>query len=309
MSKAVRRLRWLLPFAVSGALLTMLLSKIEGRDILAHLSPRIASVFLPILLLFGFGSLVVEGLSLQRLLPGVGPNGWWACARLKAATYPLVLVHLAAGATALAVLVARRTGIRPATAAGVVMLISVLDLGLLVLLATLGAVFAGSETVEIRAGVVAAASVAVAGGLALLRLPASLGLLERLRLARILAPARTTPASILAELILLRLLFVAGFVAAVGAALVAFGIEVPVASLAVNVVALTLVTLLPIAVAGLGTGQLAFVYLFRHWAEADVLLACSLTLSAGMIVMRAAMGLAFAGELTREALREARADQ
>jgi hypothetical protein len=303
VSTLSRRLRWFLPFAVSGTILAVLLSRIEARSVLDHLSPRVATVFLPVLLLFGAGSLVVEGLSLQRLVPA---SGWWTLARLKAATYPLVLVHLAAGATALAVLVARRARLKAATAAGVVMLVSFLDLTLLALLATLGAALLGSEAVAIRAGVVAVASVAVVGGLALLRLPAALGPLERLRLSKVLAPARTTPAAVLAELAVLRLLFVAGFVAVVWAALTAFGVEVPLTSVVVNVVALALVAALPIAVAGLGTGQLAFVYLFRHWAESDALLACSLTLSTGLIVMRAAMGLLFAGELTREALREVR---
>jgi hypothetical protein len=50
----------------------------------------------------------------------------------------------------------------------------------------------------------------------------------------------------------------------------------------------------------------AFVYLFRHWAGPEQLLACSLTLSAGIIVLRAGIGLLFARELTREALVAAR---
>ena len=67
-----------------------------------------------------------------------------------------------------------------------------------------------------------------------------------------------------------------------------------------------LVAALPIAVAGLGTSQAAFVYLFADIAPAERLLAMSLVLSFGIISLRAAMGLCFARELTREALQDAR---
>ena len=67
-----------------------------------------------------------------------------------------------------------------------------------------------------------------------------------------------------------------------------------------------MISALPIAVAGLGTGQAAFVYLFREWGPPDVLLACSLTVSIGMILLRAAIGVGFAPEFTREAFDAAR---
>ena len=63
---------------------------------------------------------------------------------------------------------------------------------------------------------------------------------------------------------------------------------------------------LPIAVAGLGTSQAAFVFLFRDYASQEALLAQSLVLSTGMLALRAGMGVAFAREFTREALRAAR---
>jgi hypothetical protein len=60
------------------------------------------------------------------------------------------------------------------------------------------------------------------------------------------------------------------------------------------------------SVAGLGTGQVAFVEVFGRYADPETLLACSLAFSTGLIVMRAAMGLLFAGEFTREAMIAAR---
>ena len=96
------------------------------------------------------------------------------------------------------------------------------------------------------------------------------------------------------------------FIALGGAALAAFDVRPPVHDVIVGFSAIALVSALPIAVAGLGTGQLAFVYLFRHSAGPETLLAASLALSAGLIVLRIAIGASFAREFARVALAEAR---
>jgi hypothetical protein len=69
------------------------------------------------------------------------------------------------------------------------------------------------------------------------------------------------------------------------------------------------VSALPIAVAGLGTGQVAVVAVFGHLADDEKLLALSLVLTAGLLALRAAMGLTMAREFTREALEESRASE
>jgi hypothetical protein len=66
---------------------------------------------------------------------------------------------------------------------------------------------------------------------------------------------------------------------------------------------------LPIAVAGLGTVQIAIIEVFGHLADKETLLALSLVLTAGMIVLRAGMGLVMAREFTREVLEETRATE
>jgi hypothetical protein len=67
------------------------------------------------------------------------------------------------------------------------------------------------------------------------------------------------------------------------------------------------VSALPIAVAGLGTGQIAVVEAFGRFADRETLLVLSLILSAGLLSLRAAMGLLMAREFTREVLEESRA--
>ena len=64
-----------------------------------------------------------------------------------------------------------------------------------------------------------------------------------------------------------------------------------------------LVTTIPITVAGFGTSQAAFVYLFRHWSDPETLLACSLALSVGLVLVRAGLALAYSREFAREALQ------
>ena len=63
---------------------------------------------------------------------------------------------------------------------------------------------------------------------------------------------------------------------------------------------------LPIAVAGLGTGQIAAVVVFKGVAPPETLIALSLVLSGGLIALRTALGILFAREYTREALQETR---
>jgi hypothetical protein len=106
----------------------------------------------------------------------------------------------------------------------------------------------------------------------------------------------------LIELGVLRLVFAMTFVSLIAVALHSFGITVPPSQLIVSTLAVALVSALPIAVAGIGTGNAAFVYLFRQYADPQTLLACSLAVSAGMIGFRAGIGLLFAREYASEAI-------
>jgi len=69
------------------------------------------------------------------------------------------------------------------------------------------------------------------------------------------------------------------------------------------------VSALPIAAGGLGTGQIVFVELFSGAASEPRLLAMSVVFSMAMIVSRALIGLLFASEFAREALAATREEQ
>jgi hypothetical protein len=302
--------RALLPVAVSAALLMLLTRQIDFGAALATITKRSLLLLAPALLVYIALSLWLEAISLVRVAPGAGGRLDTAtAARIKAASYTFGLVHYALGAAALVVLL-RRKGLLPmAEAAGVVMLISAFDGLALLGITACGSAFLTSQAPALRAGLVAALLVAAPIALVALRTERSLGPLDRLRDLRLLRTLREMSSARLVELLALRTLFVAVFIGLGGAALAAFDVWPPLGDLIVGFTLLSLVSLLPIAVAGLGTGQVAFVYLFRNSADAETLLAASLALSAGTILLRVILAATFAREFTREALAEAQAAQ
>jgi hypothetical protein len=207
------------------------------------------------------------------------------------------------------VLLRRRAALPLGEALGLVLVISSVDLLVVLVAASSSAAVLGVQPPALRTGLVAFVLVAFFAGVALVRSPASLGPLERVRAMSIFAGLRRVPLARLAELLTLRVLFSACFIAGCASAFAAFEIYPGPARLVGGIMLIALVAALPIAVSGLGTSQAAFVYLFSDVAPAERLLAMSLVLSFGIISLRAALGLCFARELTRDALREARIAQ
>lgn len=299
--------RWVLPFAVTIAALVWVFNRIGLHDVASAVTPRSLAVLVPALLLFAAVSLAIEAECLFQSLPPVRREnvfGRGTAARIKAASYPLTLLHYAIGAGGLAVLLARRTGHTVAEAAGIVALIALFDIGIQLLMMVVGVTALGTDAPEVRAGIAALFVFAILAGFIGLRTRVPLGPLDKLRSLSIFDAARTTPLALLARLALLRLLFALCFLALIGASCRAFDVDVPLPYLLASVPVLIVVAMVP-SVAGLGTGQVAFIEVFGRYADEKTLLACSLALSTGLIVVRAAMGLSFAREFTREAFASA----
>jgi len=307
MTGVRRVLKWVLPLLVSVGLLSFLLWQMGARTVLDQLTTDVLLILVPAMLTFGAISLLIEAICLVRLVPASRDVfSLVTAARVKSASYLLYIVNYALGAGALTLLLRRRAGVSLSDAGGVVILLAALDLGLLLLVTAVGAAWFGAETPGILTGVIATAGVGLVGGLAVLRSSLSLGPLERIRSMTLFRAARTSAPSLLIELGLLRLFFVFNFIGLAWLALVAFGVSVPLGDVIVNFSIVALISTLPIAIAGLGTGQAAFVYAFRDWAAEETLFACSLTFSAGLIILRAGLGYVFSQEYVREALRGAR---
>jgi hypothetical protein len=310
--QARRRLGWqqLLPIAVSAGALVWLLHGVDLHALAAALTARVARVMIPALIAFCAVTLWIEAVSIHGLVahpPADFRLG--TAARIKCASYLPGLVHYTLGLGSLAVLLRRRAALPLGEALGLVLVISSVDLLVVLVAASSSAAVLGVQPPALRTGLVAFVLVAFFAGVALVRSPASLGPLERVRAMSIFAGLRRVPLARLAELLTLRVLFSACFIAGCASAFAAFEIYPGPARLVGGIMLIALVAALPIAVSGLGTSQAAFVYLFSDVAPAERLLAMSLVLSFGIISLRAALGLCFARELTRDALREARIAQ
>lgn len=311
MTEPARRgstvVRWVLPFAITIGALAWVFDRIGLREAAAAVTADALWVLVPALLVFAAVSLWIEAECLVRLLPparraSLAGNGFdrGTAARIKAASYPLALVHYAIGAGGLSVLLARRTGHTVAEATGIVALVAMFDVGVQLLMMVVGVTALGTDAPEVRAGIAALAVAVMIAGVFGLRTRLSLGPLDRVRNLSIFDAARTTPLPLLARLALLRALFALCFLGLIGAACRAFDVDVPLTYLLASVPVLIVVAMVP-SVAGLGTGQVAFIEVFQRYAPEETLLACSLALSTGLIVVRAAIGLSFAREFTREA--------
>ena len=189
-----------------------------------------------------------------------------------------------------------------------VFLITLFDVGCVAALGALGATFAQVEAVGLRIGSLGLIVALIIAGFLFLKLPISLGPLDRLRALDVFRAPREARLGLLLELGLLRSLFVSCYVALTAGLLFAFGIEVGLVEVARNTAIMLVVSALPIAAGGLGTAQLVFVALFQDHASEARLLAASLVLSAGLVASRALVGALFAPEFTREALTAARAE-
>ncbi|MGH0028364.1 MAG: lysylphosphatidylglycerol synthase domain-containing protein [Myxococcota bacterium] len=296
-----------LPAVVSVGILAFLLRGIDWAALADALSVRAFAIMGGGLLVYGAATLYLETLSLRRQLEGVAEGvSDWTIARSKCASYLLGIVHYALGAAALSVLLQRRAGIPLARAASVVILVASVDLLVVLCLAGFGTAWVQTDGTGVHGGVLLVGVVGFFGGLVLLRTERSLGPIDRLRQLTVFEGVRTVPLGRLAELLGLRIAFAVCFVSICAAAFSAFRVEAPVVEVVAGVLIVALVAALPIAVAGLGTSQAAFVYLFGAYADKETLLAMSLVLSAGMLLLRALMGMVFAREFTREALRETR---
>jgi len=310
VSSLGKLLRWVVPVVVSVGVLVVLFARddIAILGVVREASGESLRALAAVLAFYLTFTLAIEALTLHRMVRGhSGALSLWTAARVKAASYLAYTVHYALGVGAFAILIRRRAGLALADAAGIVLMISAFDLGIALVLAALGIMLPGTDSHGVRIGEIVALGLCIVAGFALLRAPFSLGPLDRIRELAVFRAVRGAPLRSIVELLVLRVFFLFSFISLIWGALYAFGVTPPLGTVVVNSLLLALVSALPIAVAGLGTGQWAFVELFQPWADSDqTLLACSLVLSAALIVTRVALGLVFAREYAREAIQAAR---
>jgi len=306
MSRWKMLVQRVLPVVVSLGVLAFLFQSVDFGRVVAALDWQVVGYLVPALLVYGAVTLALEAASITLLI-AVKPEGFglWTAARIKCASYLIGIVNFALGAGALTILLRRRANLNLAESASVVITITSVDLVILMMMAGAGALTDAGPT-GTNAGLFAILVIAFVIGMTVLRAPANLGPIERLRSLTIFQALRVTPLPLLGRLAMLRVLFTTSFIALGGATFSAFDIAIPISDLTVGMVFVGVVSALPIAIAGLGTGQVAVVAVFGHLADRETLLALSLVLTAGMLALRTSMGLVMAREFTREALEESR---
>lgn len=292
-----------LPFVVSAALLAWILARIDLRLALGHVTPDVVLRFVPVIAAFTALTIVIDAECLHRLVAArpedAAPLSRRTAARIKIACYPIGVLNHLLGAGGLALLVRRRTGASIAIATGFVLLLALLDVGSVLAAITLGGSLLRLESVGLQIGAVATSIAALVAGFVFLRAPIDLGPLEAIRALPLFDAARLVPLPALAGIALLRLGTVACFASLVAGLFVAFDLPVSPVRIVFGVGVMLAVAALPLAVAGIGTGQVVFVAVFSGLAEDAELLAMSLVLTTSIVVTRSALGLLFASEYTR----------
>ncbi|MAG32869.1 MAG: hypothetical protein CL908_18480 [Deltaproteobacteria bacterium] len=298
-----------LPFFVSAALLGYLFSRIDVAQALGYVTETVALRFVGPLVLFNLLTLALEAHCIHRVATSGGAHvSHLTGARIKAACYLLSILNYAIGAAGLSVLMRRRARVGMAEAASMVFLISLFDVGSVAALAAVAATFQQSGALGVRVGLLGLLLLAIVGGFVFLKAPISLGPLDRLRKLSVFSAPREASLPLLIELALLRALFIGSYVALAAALFWAYDIEVGAVQLAMSLAIMLVISALPIAAGGLGTGQIVFVELFSGLAPDAQLLSASIVFSVGLLATRAMLGFLFAHEFTREALSAARAE-
>ncbi|MCR9095878.1 MAG: hypothetical protein NXI30_16780 [bacterium] len=308
----MRIARTAVPSVVSVALLAWVLDRIDIRLALDHVTVEVLLRFFPTLVLFTAVGVAIEAHSLHRVVAGrpeeAAPLPRRVAARLKAACYLIGVLNHLIGAGGLALLVSRRTGASFAVASGMVLLLALLDVGAVLTSIVLGGSLLQVDDVGLRLGGVAVLVAMVVAGFAFLRAPVDLGPLEVVRELPLFDAARLVPLPLLLELALVRLCMLVCFASLVGGLFLAFDVEITLLELVFGIGVMLAVAALPLAIAGIGTGQVVFVAVFRDLARDAELLAMSIVLTTSIIVTRALLGLLFAPEFTREAIAATRGE-
>jgi uncharacterized membrane protein YbhN (UPF0104 family) len=307
--------RWLkriIPVLVSLGTLAWLFAYggIDFRNVMDAINLKVALTLVPALIVYGVFALFLEAKSILWLVESPPEDfDTWTAARIKSASYLLAVINYALGIAALTVLLRRRAKLSLGASASVVLLASSIDVVVVLLFAALGATAMALDFQDQQESIVIATVTVLSaflGGAALLRAPGSLGPFERLRSLSVFNALRTAPLDRLLWVTLMRVAFAISFVLVSGVSFAAFDIHPSIGQLVAGMMVVAVVSALPIAVGGLGTSQWAMITAFGNVADSNTLVAMSLVLSAGIILLRIGMGMLFAREFTREALSDSR---
>ena len=187
-----RTARILAPIAVTSIVFVYLFTRIDVKAVGEALSVEIFVLWVLPLLAFSAVTVAIEAQCLHRVVPVAHATiDRWTAARIKAACYLLGILNYALGAAGLSVLLQRRARLGLADAASVVFLISLFDVGAVLVLAAAGAGFVDVDALGVRIGLVGGLIGAIIAGFFFLRAPIRMGPLDRVRQLDVFRAPRT----------------------------------------------------------------------------------------------------------------------
>jgi hypothetical protein len=237
--------------------------------------------------------------------------GWFGCRVpyrdlfvVRAATYLLAVIQYYVGQAAIVGFLHQRKGVPLVRAAGWILFISGINMGVLVLLAAVGLIGGDARIPWLWMVPVGVGIGAVAYGIVLAVRPA---FLERIPL---FAPLFEMGVVGHIKATVVRLPHVMVLITWHFLALRWFGVAVPFGTALVALPAVFFAAALPISVQGLGLSQAAALYFFSSYAQAGsaAVLAYSLAMTSVSLIVQVTVGLAFLPAGRRLGMREAEAE-
>ncbi len=283
----MRTLRIIAPWFVALAILGFLFVRIDAHSTWSALREADSARYLTTACAFSLLWLAIDAAVLMRVFSPLGAElSWLEMARERAATYPLMILSYHLASAALVARLATRTSTSLSRLGGGILLHYLVDL---LALAGISLVAASALSGPLASG--------LRPLLGLLTLGAA-GLLLAGRLARRHLQARPVVEALAAlsstdiALVLLgRCAWYASFSVFVWATAPCFGLPFSLLDVAARMPLVLAISALPIAPAGLGTGQGAFLVLFEGLAPPPQLFAYALVFGATLIVLRIPLGV------------------
>ena len=290
------------PWILTGGVTLYILSQNPLSQIIAEMQRGDVTLLLPLAIWVTLQGLLVAGLADLFVIRAAAAAGEGRSPRYldvvvaKAGVGVLEAVGYALGRGGYGVWIARAAGTGAGLAAGAVLYIVLSDLGAVTTVGALSIYLGGAEVPDTVAVIVPAVAVAVW----LLTLLAPGWPWDIRRLPRPLRPLVRLRRRTAAPQIALRVFNIAFGTLMTWVAARAFGLEIPLAAVAVYLPVIMVIGSLPINIAGLGPVQGAWLLFFGSWASGPQILAFQFLWTVSILLAVVLRGLPAIGRVTRE---------
>lgn len=285
----------LIPWVIGISVLSYLIWRIEPKPLLEALSHAQLWIYIPVLVVFVYGSFLLDTQNLQALMRNFGHALTFAESKIiRGASYLIMVVDytLGMGSVVYFFHVANQVSLLRGTA--IMIYYNYINQLALVLLAALGYPLLGLSLPWLTKGVIGCL---ILSGLTI----AVIGIIRQTdhRMVRKIkenALAQSfieSSAGAYAINVIYRMIYYFSYVLFFYLAVRAFAMDIPFTTLLAYVPIILLVISIPISPFGLGTSQAAMLFLFKDYGSQPQILAFSLAYSVSVLILRAVLGSYF----------------